>query len=145
MTVSITRDKRTYVFNPENLTFLQHEAADRELTKAGYFELTSNFFSTDAGLELMSKTADKTAQGMAVAKLYSQIHAKLIETGARERLIPILLAPDGDAYSTKSSDAVRKDLLPTLTRAEAEEVMQAFFAHAGIFSALIPKYLQAQG
>jgi hypothetical protein len=153
--VTISKGTLSASFHPEQMLFPQQEAIERELVRSNYSNIQSEYFAESqarsaerlAKARLTDPSATKESIGANeeeasyIQAMLNKLHTRLVETGARAKLVSILLVPDGMTFSTASMLKVEKELLPKMTTKEVQEVLQSFFAFVGIFSGVSQTYL----
>jgi hypothetical protein len=146
--VTISKGTLSASFHPEQMLFPQ-------LVRSNYSDIQSEYFAESqarsaerlAKARLTDPSATKESIGANeeeasyIQAMLNKLHTRLVETGARAKLVSILLVPDGMTFSTASMLKVEKELLPKMTTKEVQEVLQSFFAFVGIFSGVSQTYL----
>lgn len=92
-----------------------------------------------AAIEYWTRRLKKESKFQSILQ---RVHAGLIKSGGRLRMIAALLTPEGKTYSEETSNTISEDIIPEMTRKEAEDVLSNFLNSSELLEQLSLNYMR---
>lgn len=139
----LMREHGNYCARPDIITPMFDENNPEEIKE---FEKLAKKYEESDQSEAAKKARDYWRRRLEKAKSYSKtlqkLHANLLNTGGRLKIVCALLTPDGKPYTAATAQDVEANVIPTMTQSQAEDVLSNFLNSPQLVEHLSLNYLR---